>query len=404
MKVTGEHARVSDERVSTVFTSTGQRIVRICGALALVVGASLHASPVHAAPGITTLDTPGTYTCTVAAGVTSLTFTALGGGGGAGDDPVTAGGAGATVSGTLTVSPGDVLTIRVASGGESILTSNGGGGGGGATTITVGSTVEVIAGGGGGGASGTAGYNGAAAGTSAGGGTVSPAGGNGGTGGLGVSGGGGGDGDDWSAGGAGGTAGTFGQGGGAAGGTGGASGGAGANLNPNGGGGGGGGYGGGGGGSSGGGAAGGSLGPAGSTFYAGSNGGTTGTGGAGAVVIAADCVFTSSITATSSSAALQYTLQLNAPMCSVTAATGSRGEWIALPTADDCAAPRANTTLLGWATIANFPTELAQRQVTNGWGAYEVFSPSGDLSAVFIPAGGYTVLTSDAPLFPIWSA
>lgn len=305
--------------------------------------------PANAAPATTTIDTPGTYTCTVSAGTTSLSFVALGGGGGAGDSPVTAGGAGAEVIGTLSVSGGDVLTLRVASGGASILSGGGGGGGGGATTIANGSTVVVIAGGGGGGAGGVPGYSGAAAGTSAGGG-VTPAGGANGVGGVGT----GGPstrGLNWSAGGAGGAGGTFGQGGGAAGGTGGASGGAGANLNPNGGGGGGGGYGGGGAGSSGGGAAGGSLGPAGTTFIAGSNGGTTGAGGSGAVIIGSECVFpatSSSPSLSSSEAAFHYFTPDGIECTAISPAIVRVGSLTALPGADAPCRSMPGSVITGW--------------------------------------------------------
>lgn len=320
---------------------------------AVVIGSILGGAPASAAPATTTIDTPGIYTCTVSAGTTSLSFVALGGGGGAGDDPVTAGGAGAEVIGTLSVSPGDVLTLNVASGGASILTSPGGGGGGGATTITNGSTVVVIAGGGGGGAGGTPGYNGAAAGTSAGGGAVAPTrpgGGSGGVGGASVGGAGFADGKDWVDGGDGGRAGTFGSGDGAVGGTGGAPGGAGSNTAA-GGGGGGGGYGGGGGGSGGGGAAGGSLGPAGTTFIAGSNGGTTGAGGSGAVILGNECVFATSSTSTalaSSEAAFHYYTPDGIECTAISPAIVTVGSMTALPGAEAPCSSMPNSTITGW--------------------------------------------------------
>ena len=59
--------------------------------------------------------------------------------------------------------------------------------------------------------------------------------------------------------------------------------------------------------------------------------------------------------------------------------------------------------MLGWATSPNFPVEIAKRQVDNGWGAYETFNADGQLTGVFIPAGGATFLSTSGNLFPIWS-
>lgn len=54
-------------------------------------------------------------------------------------------------------------------------------------------------------------------------------------------------------------------------------------------------------------------------------------------------------------------------------------------------------------SITGFPSATAQRQVANGWGAYETFNDNGQLTGVFIPAGGYTAVTGDTNLYPIWS-
>lgn len=82
--------------------------------------------------------------------------------------------------------------------------------------------------------------------------------------------------------------------------------------------------------------------------------------------------------------------------------------WVQLPGPSECSitgsAERSQAPqLLGWATTADFPVALAQRQINNGWGAYELFDDSGNLAAVFIPAGGFAALTADAQLFPIMS-
>ena len=132
---------------------------------------------------------PGVENWTVPAGVTSINVDLVGaGGGGGGNDSRAgyAGSAGGSVTGTIAVSPGDVVTIGVGQGGRpggsgvrgsgggaggasfngvaaggnggnagGSGTSGGGGGGGGATAILVnGNIVAVAAGGGGGGGGG----------------------------------------------------------------------------------------------------------------------------------------------------------------------------------------------------------------------------------------------------------
>lgn len=91
--------------------------------------------------------------------------------------------------------------------------------------------------------------------------------------------------------------------------------------------------------------------------------------------------------------------------CRNSSQPGTAGTWINLPGADDCTPPasKAGATLLGWATSPNFPVEIAKRQVVNGWGAYETFNDDGQLTGVFIPAGGATLLSSAGKLYTIWS-
>lgn len=88
-----------------------------------------------------------------------------------------------------------------------------------------------------------------------------------------------------------------------------------------------------------------------------------------------------------------------------TSASGTQGTWVTLPAASDCTAPVARTgaVLLGWATAPNFPIAIAQRQVNNGWGTYEIFNEEGQITAVFIPAGGATFLSAAGSLYPIWN-
>lgn len=92
--------------------------------------------------------------------------------------------------------------------------------------------------------------------------------------------------------------------------------------------------------------------------------------------------------------------------CSNTSLSGTAGTWISLPAVSDCTPPptKPGATLLGWATDPNFPAAIAQRQVDNGWGADETFNADGQLTGVFIPAGGATFLSAVGKLYPIWSA
>ena len=143
------------------------------------------------AHGTTTYSTSGVYTYTVPTGTTSVSIAVTGaGGGGGGSDsggPGGPGGAGTTVSGTLSVTGGDVLTLYIGGGGSAgwgCVAGSGGGaagisqdpggyaggrggnaggggcsggaaGGGAATTLWKNGTRLVVAGGGGGGGGGS---------------------------------------------------------------------------------------------------------------------------------------------------------------------------------------------------------------------------------------------------------
>jgi hypothetical protein len=254
--------------------------------------------------------TPGTYTWTVPAGLTSISVVATAGGGGggglSGPNPGPAGGAGAVVTSTLSVTPGEVLSLVVGGGGQAGANGSSvgggfyygaGGGGGGSTNIDAGSSDQIIAGGGGGGGSYDGGGGGNAGGTAGAGGNGGNAGGApggvGGSGGIGGVAASGGQSGSYSGGnGNGGAGGTGGSNGGTMfpGGSGGSGSGAGTGASDSGSyvnGGGGGGYGGGAtGGAISGGGAGGSTGPAGTTYTPASNGGGSATnGGDGSIVI-----------------------------------------------------------------------------------------------------------------------
>jgi hypothetical protein len=132
--------------------------------------------------GTSVYSTAGTDTYTVPSGVTSVTIKAWGAGGGAGSSCNNGcGGGGGFAQGTLTVTPGEVLSVMVGGGGARFLTGGtpGGGGaggsgtdgsfiaggGGGRSEVSRGSTQLVVAGGGGGGGSVGAGAAGAGGGT-----------------------------------------------------------------------------------------------------------------------------------------------------------------------------------------------------------------------------------------------
>jgi hypothetical protein len=107
------------------------------------------------ATGSQTYSTAGEHVFTVPAGVTSLQVTLIGGNGGGGRYPTSTGGAGgqgATVTGTLAVTPGESLFAEVAGNGENGY-SEGSGGGGSGGGGTGGEIFFVKGGGGGGGAS-----------------------------------------------------------------------------------------------------------------------------------------------------------------------------------------------------------------------------------------------------------
>ena len=88
--------------------------------------------------------------------------------------------------------------------------------------------------------------------------------------------------------------------------------------------------------------------------------------------------------------------------CSVTSLRGARGSWVKVPSENQCSVTNnSGEQLLGWATYVGFPVDFARRQVSNGWGAYEVFHPDGGVRGVFIPRGGFTHLTNSATLYPV---
>ena len=91
--------------------------------------------------------------------------------------------------------------------------------------------------------------------------------------------------------------------------------------------------------------------------------------------------------------------------CNTSVVNGLQDTWIQLPGAADCTPPatKSSAKLLGWATSPDFPVAIAKRQVDNGWGAYETFNDEGQITGVFIPAGGAIFLSAAGKLYLIWS-
>ena len=81
------------------------------------------------------------------------------------------------------------------------------------------------------------------------------------------------------------------------------------------------------------------------------------------------------------------------------------GDWAPLPAASEIVATEGNVgkTLLGYATTSNFPAAVAQRQVNNGWGPYEIRDAEGRLSSIFISAGQPILISAAPTLYPIWA-
>ena len=81
------------------------------------------------------------------------------------------------------------------------------------------------------------------------------------------------------------------------------------------------------------------------------------------------------------------------------------GSWLSLPASSEVSGTGENAgkEFLGVATSEDFPVEIAQRQIDNGWGAYEIYSDDGSLLSVFIPAGYSVHVTASPRVFAIWS-
>ena len=85
--------------------------------------------------------------------------------------------------------------------------------------------------------------------------------------------------------------------------------------------------------------------------------------------------------------------------------TATLGTWKQIPDSASVTGvgEDAGKTFLGVATTPDFPVAIAQRQIDNGWGTYEIFNEDGSLQSVFIPAGSSLFLSASTRLYPIWS-
>jgi hypothetical protein len=46
---------------------------------------------------------------------------------------------------------------------------------------------------------------------------------------------------------------------------------------------------------------------------------------------------------------------------------------------------------------------IAHRQVDRSWGAYELLAADGSMTGVFLPEGGYALVSGSTTLTPVWS-
>jgi len=97
--------------------------------------------------------------------------------------------------------------------------------------------------------------------------------------------------------------------------------------------------------------------------------------------------------------------QITSEVLRTWASTATLGSWKQLPESNAITGvdENAGKTFLGAATTPDFPVDIAQRQVDNGWGAYETFNEEGQITSVFIPAGKWMNINGPTRLYAIWS-
>jgi uncharacterized protein YjdB len=170
--ITSSVTWLSDTPATAAFNNSTAGLVSAIAVGSANISASLNGQTATTGISVeaTAFSTPGLYTWIVPAGVTSIQIVATGGGGGGTGGAIgnagSAGGNGAIVTSTLTVNPGDSLSVSVGGGGGGggpglSGISPGGGGGGGSSSVIVNRNTSnaVVAGGGGGGAYGSVGGN-----------------------------------------------------------------------------------------------------------------------------------------------------------------------------------------------------------------------------------------------------
>ena len=81
------------------------------------------------------------------------------------------------------------------------------------------------------------------------------------------------------------------------------------------------------------------------------------------------------------------------------------GSWLSLPATSEVSGTGENAgkKFLGVATSEDFPVDIAQRQIDNGWGVYEIYGDDGSLLSAFIPADYSMRITAAPRVFAIWS-
>jgi len=81
------------------------------------------------------------------------------------------------------------------------------------------------------------------------------------------------------------------------------------------------------------------------------------------------------------------------------------GSWFSLPATSEVSGTGENAgkKFLGVATSEDFPVDIAQRQIDNGWGVYEIYGDDGSLLSAFIPADYSMRITAAPRVFAIWS-
>lgn len=103
---------------------------------------------------------------------------------------------------------------------------------------------------------------------------------------------------------------------------------------------------------------------------------------------------------------LALQVSANGTTCTGGSPTGYTGSWLQLPAADACSqsGPNANPNakLLGWATDPIFPVAVAKEIVDLKYGPIDDYFYG--MRMIFIPAGGWTYISSSNNLYPIWSS